>query len=293
MRFYVDVEDSAGNKLGSGPITSATDWRVRAVMDGAGDWSFKAPLADVKLAQATPRRYAHIYALLAGGYAWVGGGPIDSIRTEISDAGIVMATVSGSDLLRELAWRSVGSLTIDDGASGPTTHAAAVAAVAAYAPAGWTITADGSPGHNSIYGQFGGESVLAALATIAERSRSHLVLTGRRALTFVSDVADSGLHAVAAGDDLGTGQCAIGSLGLESSSYDLYSRIIPVGAGQSLTALTLRATTRTAATGYTLDTLDTVSASLDSLPHSLDSRIWTGSSTTRSRRCSTPRPSPA
>jgi len=251
--FYVDIEDAAGNKVGSGPITSASSWRVRALMDGAGEWSFTAPLSDVKMAQATPRRYGHIYAWLAGAYAWVGGGPIDSIRTEIGDDGIVMATVGGGDLIRELAWRSVGSLALSDGAGGPMTHSQAVAAVAAFAPAGWTITADASPANNNIYGQFGGESVLAALATLADRSGSHFMITGRRTLAFVSTATASGVHAVAAGDDLGTGQCAIVAMGLESSSYDLYSRIIPVGAGQSLTSLTLRATTRTAASGYTLD----------------------------------------
>ena len=254
MRFYVDIEDVAGNKLGAGPITSAAGWSVRAKMDGAGDWSFSAPLADVKLAQATPRRYAHIYAVVGSGYQWVGGGPIDALRTEIADDGVVTATVSGGDLLRELAWRSVGNLTLSDGAGGPLTHSQAVAAVAALAPSGWTIVADGSPGHDQIYGQFGGESVLAALATIAQRSRSHLVLIGRRALAFVSAVTDSGVHWVAASADLGVGQCAIVALGAEASSYDLFSRVIPVGAGQSLAALTLRATSRTAGAGYTLDT---------------------------------------
>ena len=253
MIFYVDIEDSSGNKVGSGPITSASSWRVRALMDGAGEWSFTAPLSDVKLAQATPRRYAHIYAWLAGVYTWVGGGPIDSIRTEVGDDGVVIATVAGGDLIRELAWRSVGSLAISDGTGGPMTHSQAVAAVAAFAPAGWTITADSSPGNNAVYGQFGGESVLAALTTLADRSESHFMLTGRRTLAFVSTATASGVHAVAAGDDLGIGQCAIMAMGLESSSYDLYSRIIPIGAGQSLAALTLRATTRTAAAGYTLD----------------------------------------
>ncbi len=68
--------------------------------------------------------------------------------------------------------------------------------MAAFAPAGWTITADTSPANNDIYGQFGGESVLAALTTLADRSGSHIMLTGRRTLAFISTATASGVHAV-------------------------------------------------------------------------------------------------
>ncbi|MBK8772658.1 MAG: hypothetical protein IPM06_19835, partial [Rhizobiales bacterium] len=253
MQFYVDIEDAAGNKLGAGPIVSAADWRVQRRMDEAGTWSFSAPLADVRLAQATPRRYAHVYALINSIWTWVGGGPIDSVATSVDADGYATATVSGGDLLRELAWRTVGNLAVSDGAGGPTTHAAAVAAVAAYAPAGWTLTADSAPGSNEIYGQFGGESVLSALGAIAERSRSHFYLSGKRTLAFASTFADAGVHAIQARGDLTPGATAITDLALDQSSYELFSRIIPVGAGQAQAALTLRATSRTAAAGYTLD----------------------------------------
>lgn len=253
LQFYIDIEDASGNKLGSGPILSATGWQVRRQMDRAGEWQFTAPLSDTRMAQATPRRYGHIYALINNVYTWVGGGPIDSIVTSIGADGVVMATVSGSDLVRELAWRSVGYLTLDNGAGVPISHTDAVAAVAGYAPAGWTITADGAPGNNYIYGQFNGESVLAALATVAERSRSHFYLSGKRQITFASTFAASLVQAVQARGQLAPGTTAIASLSLDQSSFDLYSRVIPVGAGQAMAALTLRATGRTAAAGYTLN----------------------------------------
>ena len=252
MPFYIDIEDANAVKQGSGPITSATGWNVQRRMDQAGDWSFQAPLSDVKLAQATPRRYAHIYALISNVWTWVGGGPIDSIKTVVGADGKLMAEVSGSDLVRELAWRSVGNLTISDGSGGPTTHSAAVASVAAFAPTGWTITADSAPGWDSVYGQFGGESVLTALTTIADRSRSHFYLSGKRTLTFASTFTDSTARGIQANADLGAGTTAITSLNVDASSYDLFSRIIPLGSGQARVALTLLATTRTAAAGYTL-----------------------------------------
>jgi hypothetical protein len=251
--FYVDIEDASSNKLGTGPIKSAVSWHVSRPMDGAGVWSFVAPLADVKMAQATPRRYAHIYAYVAGSYQWVGGGPIDAIKTDVGDDGTVMAEVSGDDMMRELVWRSVGNLSIsDDG--GQTYHDIAVEDVMAFAPAGWTATPDPSPGWDGIYGQFGGETVLAALSMVAERSRSHFYLSGRRALTFASSFADSGVRCVAASHALGTGQAAITALSLAKSSYDLVSRIIPIGSGQARAALTLSASNRVADAGYTLST---------------------------------------
>lgn len=251
--FYVDIEDASGNKLGTGPITSATRWRVSRPIDSAGEWSFTAPMADIKLAQATPRRYAHIYAYVAGSYQWVGGGPIDVIATTVGADGVVMAEVSGSDLVRELAWRSVGNLQISDGAGGATTHAAALASVMAFAPSGWTAAADPAPGWDQLYGQFGRETVLAAIISIAERSRSHWYLSGRRSLTFAASFVSSGVRCVAASQALSTGQAAIVDLSVAQTSYDLVSRIVPIGSGQSLVALTLRATSRTAPAGYSLD----------------------------------------
>ncbi len=252
--FYVDIEDSSGVRLGAGPITTATSWQVTRRMDAAGAWSFAAPMADVRVAQATPRRYAHIYAWIGGAYQWVGGGPIDTIKTSVAADGTVMADVSGDDMVRELAWRTVGSLALSDGAGQPISHAAALAAVMALAPPGWMANADPAPGWNLVYGQFGGESVLAALATVAERSRSHWALSGRRSLAFGSAFAASGVRCIAASGALGAGQAAITALDIERSSYDLVSRIIPLGSGQASAALTLRATGRTAPAGYTLAT---------------------------------------
>jgi hypothetical protein len=96
--------------------------------------------------------------------------------------------------------------------------------------------------------------VLAALKSICDRSRSHFYLSGRRAVACASTFAASGVRCVAASGALGSGQAAITNLELVRSSYDVVSRIIPVGSGQSRVALTLRATSRSAAAGYTLST---------------------------------------
>jgi hypothetical protein len=155
-------------------------------------------------------------------------------------------------LLRELTYRSVGKLAIQAG-GGAMTHAAAVAAAAAYAPSGWTVTAAGSPACDSLYGQFADESVLAALAAINAKSQTHFYAVGR-ALIFASAWSSSGVRAVQAQGDLAAETAAIVALSKQRDSWDLITRIVPYGAGDGAAQLTLAATTRTAPTGYTLDT---------------------------------------
>ena len=46
FEFYIDIEDSAGNKLGPGPISGAAKWTYTARMDRAGAASLEMPAAD-------------------------------------------------------------------------------------------------------------------------------------------------------------------------------------------------------------------------------------------------------
>jgi len=252
MRYYIDIEDSSGNRLGSGPITSMGRWRSTAKMDQAGDFAFSMPASDEQADIVAETRVARCYALLPGGWTEIGAGVIERIDTRIDDDGAVTLEVSGPDLLRELTYRSVGKLAIQAG-GGAMTHAAAVAAAAAYAPSGWTGTAAGSPACDSLYGQFADESVLAALAAINAKSQTHFYAVGR-ALIFASAWSSSGVRAVQAQGDLAAETAAIVALSKQRDSWDLITRIVPYGAGDGAAQLTLAATTRTAPTGYTLDT---------------------------------------
>lgn len=96
-------------------------------------------------------------ALLCAVAWWMDGdrrrGDGRGIDARVADDGAVTLAVSGPDLLRELTYRSVGKLAIQSGGAAMT-HTAAVAAAAAYAQAGWTVTAAGSPPCDSLYGQF-------------------------------------------------------------------------------------------------------------------------------------------
>jgi hypothetical protein len=113
MRLQIDVETSAGVKLGSGPITSATDWKITNRLDRAGEFSFRIPLAEQQYAVLAARTYVRAWGMIAGVWTQLGLGIVDTIH-EDSSADPSMATVSGSNIMRELTWRSVKSLLISE-----------------------------------------------------------------------------------------------------------------------------------------------------------------------------------
>lgn len=248
----IDILDSAGQKQGSGPITSARLWRSTARKSRAGTFSFEMPASDPKAATVQKKRIARAYAFLNGERVEMGAGIIDKIQKQPAADGTVTLRVSGDDLLRELTYRSVLNLELYDGGA-PVSHEEAVEAVAAYAPAGWTITPDSSPPNDSIYARFNGESVLSGLIKIADKSKNHFYRGEGRTLVFASAFESSGVRAVQARGNLSPDTCAIIHLTEQVETYDMITRIYPIGSGNGAAQLTLRATTRSAPAGYTLN----------------------------------------
>ena len=108
--FWVDVEDAAGNRVGSGPITTATNWEHTPRLDAAGSFSFAMPASDPKAALLQHKRIARCRAVIGGVVADLGAGIIDEINVDAGDP--TMLTVSGPDILAELATRTVGRLAV-------------------------------------------------------------------------------------------------------------------------------------------------------------------------------------
>lgn len=249
---YIDIENSAAQRQGSGPITSAAFWRYTGRMSKAGEFEFEMPATDPKAFAVQKKRVARAYAILNGQRVEVGAGIIDHIEKNPQPDGTAILRVSGNDLVRELTYRSVLNLKLYTGGN-PVTHAAAVAAIEAFAPAGWTFTADGSPPHDSIYGYFNGETVLQGAIKVADKSQNHFYKGDGRSLIFASDFTPSGVRAIRATGRLVANTCAITALTQKVDTYDLITRIYPRGSGNAEVQLTLRATSRTAPAGYTLN----------------------------------------
>lgn len=253
FEFYINIENNAGQVLGDGPITSASGWTYTARMDRAGSFSFSVPASDPKATLVQRKRVARAYALLGNTWTEVGAGIIDTIERQPQPDGTVILRVSGDDLIRELNYRSVLDLKIYFN-NLPISHAAALNAVAAYAPPGWNFAPDSAPPNPLLYGRFNGHSVLAALIKIAEKSESHFYRSSGRNIVFTNSFAPSGVRAIQAGpSDLAPETAAIKSLTQQVNTYDLITRIYPRGSGNGDVQLTLRATTRTAPPGFVLN----------------------------------------
>lgn len=257
FEFYVQIEHQiTGEILGSGPLTSVSSWRYTARFDRAGSIAFTYDASDPIAQHVTNTRIARAYALLNGVWTEVGAGIIDDKQVLPQADGRVTVQASGLDLMRELSYRGVGQLEI--GKPNGTTHAAAVAALEAYAPVtpGWTFTAAPDPGNDYIYARYDGESVLGALVYLAEKTGTHFLRGVDRELVFVGSFVTGTMTAhggTAFVPRAAANRCYIKRISQRTDTHDLLTRIYPYGSGQGTARLTLASTNRTAPSGYTLN----------------------------------------
>jgi len=255
--FWVDIENSSGDKLGNGPLRARV-FRVKRPLSKSGDFSFEVTASDPNIAGLAEKRIAICrYIDSAGAQQTFGGGVIDKIGLKTGEKGEVVFQVSGNDLTRELNYRSVGSLALASTGAGVTDGPDQIIALA---PAGWTLS-DGTT-VTAVYAGFDGESVLSALCRVGEHIGEHWRLgTGRNIewLGPASTFASSGLRAVQqVNDPVGWESQSeiVLILAMEeiSDAADVLSRVIPRGSGNGGVALTLAAATDAAPAGYTLST---------------------------------------
>jgi hypothetical protein len=255
--FWVDIENSSGVKLGAGPLR-ALNFSVSGPLSACGEFSFDVSSADPNRSALLEKRVAVCrYVNMAGQIKEFGGGVIDKITLSIAEDGSLIWHVKGNDKGRELSYRSVGSLDLTGGGGAGVTDAPAQ--IMALAPAGWTI-ADGST-LTSVYAGFDGESVLAALTRVSEKSGEHWRLEPGRVVQWLGPASAFEASGVRAVQQVNAPVAAetvdnialITSLEEESDATELLTRVIPRGSGNGGVALTLEAATDTPPAGYTLN----------------------------------------
>lgn len=124
MNIWIDVENAAGTRYGDGPITSATSWENKRRLDGAGTFSFTMPAADPRAALLAHKRVVRCWTADGDGVREMGAGIVEQIEvTPATGGGPTMLRVSGDDLLRELANRTVGEMDLFEAVDYPTTAA--------------------------------------------------------------------------------------------------------------------------------------------------------------------------
>jgi hypothetical protein len=126
--MWIDVENASGTRYGDGPIRTATSWTSTRRLDRAGEFSFTMPASDPRLVCSDGtnllqhKRVVRCWAADEHGIREKGAGVIDTIEWTVDAGGATMITVSGSDLLRELANRTVGDLELFEATAYATNH---------------------------------------------------------------------------------------------------------------------------------------------------------------------------
>ncbi len=262
MRFWIDVENSAGTRQGSGPITAALNWRSVRRLDRAGEFSFEMPATDSKASLVTARRVVRCKTIINGAVAEVGAGIVDTISTRIGSDGLPMLVVSGPDLLGELR-RVVLDYRVTGGFTGPNFSEyddvpyhliylwanAKLASAWALADEAGTAIGSGTPvTATDVYAKFRDESVLAGLITVAQATEEHFRLGTGRTVEWVNSWSDCGVRAVYGAPspvavEGQTGIAAIGSIDRVQDSTDIVNRVILYGSGEGYARLDLFAVT--------------------------------------------------
>lgn len=253
--ILVDLKTAAGVKVGPGPI-SALSWRWTRRLDRAGAIAFDTPATIDRSAYLAVRRYAHCFGSLAGARTDLGLGIIDKLDTD-TDRRLVR--LSGDDLMRELALRSVGDLALKEAGETPQTIGDALDAIMDFAP-DWTLDKTTYAATTvDVFYTFAGESALAALAKVASMTGTHFRLGTDREVVWLFDAQpSSGIRAVIGVEPVAAETnpdiCLITSLTYLQDSSDVISRVYPHGSGTGADRLDLTSTTRTAPAGYVLST---------------------------------------
>lgn len=259
MQFWIDIEDSSGNKQGSGPITTALNWDNIDRLDRAGKFMFEMPATDERAELVVSKRIARCWGIVDDSVTELGAGIIDEITVRTGDP--VLLRVSGVSIARELNYRSVGFEEISDGSGAGVTTA--LADIMAFAPAGWALDAVNGYSTTSglVYAKYAGESVLNALIKLSTKTGEHFRISSDRKVVWLrTDSPDSGVRAIHGADVIAvednTDVALITALEEVKDTYETVSRIYPYGSGTGEARLTLAPTNRSAASGYTLSKAD-------------------------------------
>jgi hypothetical protein len=253
MRSWVDVFDAAGNRLGDGYLACKFANVTRRI-DGAGEFSLVFVAGDARvqaLIQSERRVRIYVIGSEAGAVAReLGGGIIQRIRVREGRDGRELEA-SGTARLVDLARSSV--LLGRKYANEPI---ADVVDDLVTGVSGWSVDTTGVSGNVSA--RFDGMSRLKALITLAEQTGYHLREDTGEVVTFGAlgagvDVRLYGGGSSGAWAQGGAGEVLpVESIVVDESTADVVNTILPLGAGDGDTALTLEHSTRTSP--YTVQT---------------------------------------
>jgi hypothetical protein len=236
--FIIDILDPSGNKLGDGPLITATTLSIKEKLDSIGEIDFEFPSSDPKgeLLQPGRRydvydkgiflgRFIHADEKFSGSNRETGTTKIHaySVLTELANTSVKFRRAYDDEPVKDI---------VDDLVS---------------LVGGWSATVDSGLGDESI--TYEGESVLVAIEMLRERLGLHYRIDnstpGSKVLEFGAFGDDSGVRAEKLQGQVGSefestsGVEIIDRLSLTEDAQEIFNRVIPVGSGQGVSQLTI------------------------------------------------------
>lgn len=254
MRVWIDVSDSAGNRLGAGPIVNVIDAQITRALDGAGSFSARIGVDGRAIELLVNERRVAIWGEDTGGVRLLGEGIIRKRKLGDAPGGLTLS-IDGPDILDELKRRSALLARIYNQQTVQTVIDDLIALVP-----GWSVNVAAGIASDVIDARFDGVNVLKALQEIVKRYGYHL-----RASTTASKTVEIGTFGTANGLRVMGVQVVtqetianpsllmVQQISLEEDSESVYNWLLPMGAGEGVAALTLEKSTRT--TPYTIQTM--------------------------------------
>jgi hypothetical protein len=232
-KFRIDILDSGNNKIGSGPIITATRINFTKRLDRVGEASFQFPASDPKIEFIAPGRRFDIFDDIIG---FVGRYVYRSMS--ITDqAGMAMATVQCWDIMQELKLQIIGF-----GRDFAASNVETIIDTIIDDVSGWSTKTGIDLGTANVTYQ--GNSVLEGVSELAKRWGLHFRLTSVAQQLEFDTLGQENLAVRlirARGQDRNTATeiAFITRITETTEDDDLYNRIIALGGGEGSGQLTL------------------------------------------------------
>ena len=273
MDYYVEIYQPNGTtKVGTGPINTIISWQQTVRVNRAGEFEFRMLAEDDQASNIVSLNTVKCFAFVRGGYnsststifndkfLYIGGGIIQNITTEIDDDGKAVLVVSGQDWLGELSWVSMDRTFFDGTNTDPSTSISVITASQAAlikmsSPQNsWSSSAGASPAYDTLYGRYAYDNVLQAHIKLAELSGAYFVLSDFRTIRWEPSFASTDMRAVQVdgNSDVSPDTVIIRRVTAIKNSQDFATRVIPFGAGNGDSRLTMVPSTIAAPSGYAI-----------------------------------------
>ena len=236
--FSIDVLDSSGGVIGAGPLATVMQMNDTDSLDKIGNATFSLPASDPACSLITAGCQ---FALRDRVDGYVGQFLYRSKR--LTDSwGEPLLEVNCDSTLQELSRYTVGFRRVYDYDAVDVVVADLISLAT-----GWSASVDAGIGNTTI--PYEGESVLVAMDALRDRWGQHYRLSPPRMLQFGAFGVASGVRLtnlrgqVAAEIAAHTEIAIVSSISLVEEDAEVFNRIIPLGAGQGVSQLTIELAT--------------------------------------------------